>query len=118
MGFLEAVPVPRYRMLLAVAYGGGLRLSEAICLEPRDIHSARMVIHAFAKHLLERGANIRVVQVLLGHSSVSTTQIYTHIWKSEHPKGFLFPSPLAWRRLRTVMCLPRFAASEARLQHF
>lgn len=80
---------------------GFWKILQKACLEAGIKHdvSPHTFRHSFATHLLEAGVNLRIVQALLGHSSINTTQIYTHVdtrWLIEthrqyHPRAHSKP---------------------------
>ncbi len=73
--------------------------STAIGLE-KNVHP-HTLRHTFATHMLDGGADLRVVQELLGHADLSSTQIYTHVTKQQARKVYLTAHPMAQEKDNT-----------------
>jgi len=78
------------RILASLALQAGIK---------KNVHP-HMLRHTFATHLLNGGADLRVVQELLGHADLSSTQIYTHVTKEQAKKIYLSSHPMAHQEVK------------------
>lgn len=97
----------KHRVLLMTAYGGGLRVSELVHLEPRDIHSERMLIR------VNQGKGRKDRYTLLSPRLLEELRTY---WRQERPQRWLFPGRDVSRPLPVATAQKIFYAAKARAQ--